>query len=155
MSEAIASPQRFDILLVEDNEDDVLLTRHAFKSTPLVSSIHIAHDGLQGLEFLRREGQYADAPRPDVILLDLNMPRMDGREMLARMKADAKLCGIPVIVLSTSDAESDIANAYKAHANAYMTKPVDYKKFAKDIERFIGFWFGLVKLPGRDGFGTH
>jgi CheY-like chemotaxis protein len=147
MSQSTTAARQWDILLVEDNEDDVLLTQHAFKRAELPGTIHVAHDGVEGLRFLRREAPCEDAPRPDLILLDLNMPRMDGRQMLSEMKSDPNLMHIPVIVLTTSNAECDIAYAYEAHANAYMTKPVDFKTFANEIQRFIEFWFGLAKLP--------
>lgn len=153
MSQPSSSARSWDILLVEDNEDDVLLTRHAFGRAALANRLHVARDGVQGLQFLRREPPYEDAPRPNLILLDLNMPRMDGRQMLTVLKADAELSSIPVIVLTTSDAECDIAYAYEAHANAYMTKPIDFSQFAQDIQRFIEFWFGLVKLPMAEPHG--
>ena len=147
MSHPTEPIRQWDILLVEDNEDDILLTQHAFHRAELPAKLHVARDGLEGLQFLRREGPHHVAPRPDLILLDLNMPRMDGRQMLSELKREPELRTIPVIVLTTSEAECDIAYAYEAHANAYMTKPVDFKKFASDIQRFIDFWFGLVKLP--------
>ena len=138
---------QFHILLVEDNEDDVLLTKHAFGKIPWDIEIHVASEGMAGLAMLRREPPHENVPRPDLILLDLNMPRMDGRQMLAEMKADPDLKSIPTVVLTTSDAEVDVATAYASHANAYVTKPVDFRRFAQDIERLSQFWFDLVTLP--------
>jgi CheY-like chemotaxis protein len=147
MIQQTISARQWNILLVEDNEDDVLLTQHAFKRAQLPGRIHIARDGVDGLRFLHCETPFEGVPRPDLILLDLNMPRMDGRQMLARLKTEPELASIPVIILTTSDAECDIAYAYEVHANAYMTKPVDFKTFVHEIQRFIEFWFGLVKFP--------
>lgn len=136
-----------DILLVEDNEDDVELTSLAFLSTDLPNRLHVARDGIEGLAFLHRRAGYEQSPRPNLILLDLNMPRMDGRELLVRVKSDAQLRNIPVIVLTTSDSEADISRAYDLHANAYVTKPVDYSKFVEVTDRIVEHWFQLVRLP--------
>ena len=136
-----------EILLVEDNEDDIELTQLAFEQSKMLNNLHVARDGIEGLEFLRREGQFAGAARPDLILLDLNMPRMDGREMLAEMKEDDELKRIPVVVLTTSDAQDDILRAYDMHANSYLTKPVDFSEFVKVATRIADYWFALVRLP--------
>lgn len=143
-----SSPARHvAVLLVEDNEDDIELARLAFEQTRLATCWHVAHDGLEGLAFLRREGRYATAPRPDLILLDFNMPRMDGRDMLAIVKQAPELRRIPVIVLTTSDADADVLRAYDTHANAYLTKPVEFSRFVETAKRISDFWFRAVSLP--------
>jgi len=136
-----------EILLVEDNEDDVELTQLALENGKMANNLHVARDGVEGLAFLRREEPFCDAPRPDLILLDLNMPRMDGREMLAVMKADEDLKRIPVVVLTTSDAADDVLRAYNMHANSYLTKPVEFDRFVKIAAQVADYWFALVKLP--------
>ena len=148
MNEKGSSPRRFDILLVEDNDDDVLLTRHAFKKLPVAMEFHVARDGVEALQRLRREPPYADAPLPDIILLDLNMPRMDGRQLLAEVKRDERLKAIPTVVLTTSAAEDDVYNAYRSHAAAYMTKPIELGEFARRTQCFVNFWLsGVAVLP--------
>jgi len=136
-----------EILMVEDNPDDVDLTREALKDAKVHNELYVAKNGVEALAFLRREGKYADAPRPDVILLDLNMPKKDGREVLVEIKTDESLRRIPVIVLTTSEAEQDILMAYDHHVNCYITKPVDFDQFIKVVKSIENFWFSIVKLP--------
>ncbi|GAA3050953.1 response regulator [Actinokineospora globicatena] len=136
-----------DVLLVEDDDGDVLMTREAFEHYKIRNQLHVVRDGEQAVSFLRREGQYADAPRPDLILLDLNLPRFDGRQVLAEIKADAELRMIPVVVLTTSEAEEDILRSYQLHANAYVTKPVDFDRFIEIIRKIDEFFVTVVKLP--------
>ncbi|WP_018680785.1 response regulator [Actinokineospora enzanensis] len=136
-----------DVLLVEDDDGDVLMTREAFEHYKIRNQLHVVRDGEQAVQFLRREGQYADAPRPDLILLDLNLPRFDGRQVLAEIKADAELRLIPVVVLTTSEAEEDILRSYQLHANAYVTKPVDFDRFIEIIRKIDEFFVTVVKLP--------
>ena len=136
-----------EILLVEDSPTDVLLTRRALEGSKLINRLHVVEDGVQAIAFLRREPPYADAPRPQLILLDLNMPRMDGREVLAEIKADEDLRMIPVVVLTTSNAEIDVLRSYKLHANCYITKPVDFASFVNAITSLEHFWFAVVTLP--------
>jgi CheY-like chemotaxis protein len=136
-----------DILLVEDNPGDVRLTREALKEGKVLNTIHVAGDGIEALEFLRHEGKYAKTIHPDIILLDLNLPRMDGRELLAKIKSDPKLRRIPVVILTTSKAEEDIIKSYDLHANCYITKPVDLHQFITVVKSIEEFWFTIVKLP--------
>ena len=138
------------ILLVEDNPGDIVLTREALVDSKVVIDLHVVEDGVQAMEFLQRDGVYADAPRPDLILLDLNLPRKDGREVLAEMKADPQLCHIPVVVLTTSEADEDILRSYRLHASCYVTKPVDFEQFARVVKSIEGFWFTVVQLPPPD-----
>jgi CheY-like chemotaxis protein len=144
-SEGMSNP--IDILLVEDNPGDVRLTREALKDAKVSNELYHVGDGVEAMAFLRREGQYADVPRPDVILLDLNMPRMDGRETLAQIKADPHLRRIPVVILTVSQAEEDIIKSYDLHANCYITKPVDLHDFLTVVESIEDFWLTIVKLP--------
>lgn len=137
------------ILLVEDNPGDVRLTQEALKDGKMHNDMHVAEDGVEAMSFLRREGKYANAPRPDLILLDLNMPKKDGREVLAEIKADKILKGIPVVVLTTSRSEQDILKAYDLHANCYITKPVDLGCFIAVVKSIENFWLNIVKLPRR------
>jgi chemotaxis family two-component system response regulator Rcp1 len=141
--------QLVEILLVEDNPSDVLLTQIAMKQCKIVNNLHVVEDGEEALVFLRRQGKHDAAPRPDLILLDLNLPRMDGREVLATIKEDASLRTIPVVVLTTSDAERDVAQSYALHANAYITKPVDITQFVRVVKSLDDFWFGIVRLTQR------
>lgn len=136
-----------EILLVEDNQGDIDLTIEALEDAKVANKLHVARDGVEALAFLRRNGPYATAPRPDLILLDLNLPRKDGREVLAEIKADATLRTIPVVILTTSGAEADILSAYDLHANCYITKPVDFQQFIHVVQAINNFWFTIVKLP--------
>jgi len=144
---ATLRPRPIEILLVEDSPSDVLITREAFEEAKLLNEIHVAEDGVQALEFLRRQGIYATAPRPDLILLDLNLPRKNGREVLAEIKNDPDLKAIPVIILTTSGADEDILNAYDLHANCYVVKPVGFENFLKAVQSIRNFWFSVVALP--------
>jgi two-component system, chemotaxis family, response regulator Rcp1 len=136
-----------EILMVEDSPSDVFLTSEALKQVKERSRVHVVNDGVQAMEFLRRQGAFREAPRPDIIFLDLNMPRKDGREVLAEIKSDETLKCIPVIVLTSSSAEQDISKAYSLHANCYITKPADFQKFKEVIKSIEAFWFGNVTLP--------
>lgn len=138
-----------NVLLVEDNQDDIELTLEALKDSKVCMKIDVVSDGMAAMAFLRREGKYADMPRPDLVLLDLNLPLMDGREVLKEIRADQDLTDIPVVVLTTSEDEGDILKAYKLHANCYITKPVDFARFTEIIRQVEGFWLQLVKLPRR------
>lgn len=142
-----ASP--IEILLVEDNPADVRLTLEAFKDCKVYNNLHIVKDGVEALSFLRREGEYKDVPRPDLILLDLNLPKKDGREVLKEIKADNKLKIIPVVVLTVSQAEEDILKSYDLNANCYICKPIDLNQFIKIIKSIEEFWLTVVKLPSR------
>jgi len=144
--EMIGKP--IDVLLVEDNPGDVRLTKEAFKEGEMSINLHVVADGVEATEFLTKKGEYADAPSPDLILLDLNMPRKSGREVLEEIKDDEKLRRIPVVVLTTSKAEEDIIGSYDLHANCFITKPVDMDQFIEVIKFIEGFWFTIVKLPG-------
>lgn len=135
------------ILLVEDNPGDVRLTQEALKESKMLNELHVAVDGEEALEFLNREGKYADAPHPDLILLDLNLPKKDGRELLEEIKADEKLRRIPVVVLTTSKAQEDIYRMYEQHANCYITKPIDLDQFIEVVKSIDNFWLTIVKLP--------
>ena len=137
-----------EILLVEDNPGDVRLTIEALKDGKVHNNLSVVNDGVEALAFLRHEGKYADAPRPDLVLLDLNLPRKDGRQVLEEIKADSKLRRIPVVVLTTSQAEEDILKAYNLNANCYITKPVDLDQFMKVVKMIEDFWLTVVKLPG-------
>lgn len=136
-----------EVLLVEDNPGDVRLTREALKEGKIRNNLHVARDGVEALAFLRREGEHAGAPRPDVILLDLNLPRKDGREVLGEVKQDPSLRQIPVVILTSSQADEDIVRAYDLHANCYISKPVDLDQFIKVVKSIEDFWFTVVKLP--------
>lgn len=136
-----------EVLLVEDSPGDVRLTREALKEGKVRNNLSVVHDGVEAMEFLRREGKYADAPRPDIVLLDLNMPRKDGREVLAEMKSDDDLKRIPVVILTTSEAEQDILKTYELHANCYLTKPVDLEQFISIVKSVEDFWLTIVQLP--------
>ncbi|MFI6996930.1 response regulator [Nocardia sp. NPDC050175] len=139
--------QPIDILLVEDDPGDELMTREAFEDNKIGNTLHVAHDGQEALDFLYQQGDHAGAPRPDLILLDLNLPRYDGRQVLERIKADPDLAHIPVVVLTTSAAEEDILRSYKLHANAYVTKPVDLDQFVAAIKHIDDFFVQVVRLP--------
>lgn len=135
------------ILLVEDNPGDVLLTREALAEARVANELSVARDGEEALRFLRREAEHAESPRPDIILLDLNLPRKGGREVLEEIKADPALKRIPVIVLTTSAAEQDILQTYDLHANSYVTKPLDVDEFLAAVRQIEGFWLEVVRLP--------
>ena len=136
-----------EILLVEDNPGDARLTREALRDGKVRNHLHVVPDGVEAMAFLRREGRYADAPRPDLVLLDLNLPRKSGREVLADVKSDPALARIPVVVLTTSKADEDVAKAYEYHANCFITKPVDFEQFITVIRSIEEFWFTIVRLP--------
>jgi CheY-like chemotaxis protein len=138
---------KIDIMLVEDNPADARLTEEAMRECGVPTSLHHVWDGEQAMGFLRREGDFSDAPRPDIVLLDLNMPKMDGRAVLSQLKADPNLMTIPVVVLTTSEAEEDILNSYELHANCYVQKPVDLDKFMSIIGLIENFWLSVVRLP--------
>jgi CheY-like chemotaxis protein len=137
-----------NVLLVEDDPGDVLITREAFAENKVRNNLSVVNDGVNALRYLNREDEYADAPRPDLILLDLNLPRVDGHEVLARIKSDHELQRIPVVVLTTSDAEEDVLRSYELHANAYVTKPVDFERFLSVVRQIDDFFVTVVKLPG-------
>jgi CheY-like chemotaxis protein len=136
-----------EILLVEDNPGDVRLTKEALKEGKVYNNLHWAKDGVEALEFLRREGSHKNAPRPDIILLDLNLPKVDGREVLSIIKNDSHLKHIPVVVLTTSKADEDVLRSYELHANCYVTKPVDLEKFIVVVQSIDRFWLTVVTLP--------
>jgi two-component system, chemotaxis family, response regulator Rcp1 len=136
-----------EILLVEDNPADVRLTMEALKEGRLLNHVSVAEDGVEALAFLRQKGKYADEARPDLILLDLNLPKKDGREVLAEIKEDPELRHIPVVVLTTSTAEQDVLRTYDLHANCYISKPVDFEQFIKVVKSVGDFWFSVVILP--------
>jgi CheY-like chemotaxis protein len=138
-----------DVLLVEDDPGDVLMTREAFEDNKVVNRLQVVSDGVSALTFLRKEGEFADAPTPDLVLLDLNLPRMDGREVLEAMKSDEQLRSIPVVVLTTSEAEEDVVRSYSLHANAYVTKPVDFDRFIEVVRQIDEFFVEVVRLPQR------
>jgi CheY-like chemotaxis protein len=138
-----------EVLLVEDDPGDVLMTREAFEEHGVGNRLTVVPDGAEALAYLRREGAYADAIRPDLILLDLNLPRRDGREVLAEIKTDPQLKEIPVVVLTTSQADEDVLRSYQLHANAYVTKPVDYDRFIAVVRQIDDFFLNVVKLPPR------
>jgi CheY-like chemotaxis protein len=136
-----------EILLVEDNPGDVRLTKEALKEGKVYSNLHTVKDGVEAMEFLRREGKFQAVPRPDIILLDLNLPKKDGREVLQEIKTDDQLKRIPVVVLTTSKAEEDVLRTYNLHANCYVTKPVDLEKFMVVVKTIDSFWLTVVTLP--------
>jgi CheY-like chemotaxis protein len=141
--------QPIEVLLVEDDPGDELMTREAFEENKVRNNLHVARDGEEALDFLNRRGEYADAPRPDLVLLDLNLPKFDGRQVLAEIKADEDLRTIPVVVLTTSGAEEDILRSYQLHANAYVTKPVDFSRFIQVVRQIDDFFVSVVRLPAR------
>jgi CheY-like chemotaxis protein len=137
------------VLLVEDSPGDVRLTREAFRDADPSIHLHVANDGVEAMAFLNREGAYAGAPLPDLILLDLNLPKMDGREVLALIKEDDSLKAIPIVILTTSEAEVDMVKSYKLHANCYLNKPVQLDAFEKLVQKINEFWLTSIKLPGK------
>jgi chemotaxis family two-component system response regulator Rcp1 len=146
-SSAAAFAKPIVVLLVEDSLGDVRLTREAFRDARVHINLQVAPDGVDAMAYLRREGVYASAPRPDLILLDLNLPRKDGRQVLKEIKETETLATIPVVILTTSDSEADILKSYRLHANCYITKPVDLEGFLKVVRSIDGFWLSVVKLP--------
>lgn len=142
-----SNAQMVEILLVEDDQDDVFLTKKAFEQQKVTNNLHIVRDGVDAMEFLRQEGEYTDAPRPDIVLLDLNLQKMDGDEVLEEMQADDDLKTIPVVVLTSSEAEEDVVRSYELNANAYLTKPVDFNGFLDVVDSIEHFWVSFVKLP--------
>ncbi|WP_328785166.1 response regulator [Streptomyces canus] len=145
MTTPAASP--IDVLLVEDDPGDELMTREAFEDNKIGNTLHVVRDGEEALDFLYRRGDHTDAPRPDLILLDLNLPKYDGRQVLEKIKSDPDLVHIPVVVLTTSAAEEDILRSYKLHANAYVTKPVDLDQFIAAVRQIDDFFVQVVRLP--------
>ena len=143
--EAVGDPIK--ILLVEDNPGDIRLTREALRDGKIYNNLYVVRDGVEAMAFLRKTGQYTRAPRPDLILLDLNLPRKDGHEVLAEVKTDENLRRIPVVILTTSQAEEDIIKTYDLHVNCYITKPVDLDQFVKIVKSIEDFWLTIVKLP--------
>lgn len=143
-------PRPTDVLLVEDNPSDVYLTQVAFRRSSAETQIHVVEDGIQAMAFLRHEAPYTSAPRPDLVLLDLNLPRKHGHKVLREIKEDSQLRGIPVIILTTSTAVADINLCYEDHANCYISKPVDFDQFEKVVHEIESFWFQCVKLPRHD-----
>ena len=139
--------QPIEVLLVEDDPGDVLLIREAFEFNKVHNNLHVVNDGEQALHFLRKEGEYNEALRPDLVLLDLNLPRKDGREVLAEVKGDPELRTIPIVVLTTSEAEEDVLKSYQLHANAYVTKPVDFERFVSVVRQIDDFFVSVVRLP--------
>ncbi|BBY16053.1 response regulator [Mycolicibacterium litorale] len=142
-----SSTRPIDVLLIEDDPGDELITREAFEHNKISNTLHVAHDGQEGLDFLYRRSGYENAPRPDLILLDLNLPKYDGRQLLETVKSDPDLNHIPVVVLTTSSAEEDILRSYKLHANAYVTKPVDLDQFMNAVRQIDEFFVQVVRLP--------
>ena len=136
-----------DVLLIEDDPGDEVITREAFEHNKIKNNLHVAHDGEEGLDFLYQRGAFKDAPRPDLVLLDLNLPKYDGRQLLEQIKSDPELSHIPVVVLTTSSAEEDILRSYKLHANAYVTKPVDLDQFMEAVRQIDEFFVQVVRLP--------
>jgi two-component system, chemotaxis family, response regulator Rcp1 len=141
--------QLIEILLVEDNPGDVDLTKEALQDAKIRNRLHVVDDGAKAVDFLYKRGEYVDAPRPDIVLLDLNLPKKDGRQVLEEIKADPELAEIPVVILTTSQAEEDILRSYQLHANCYITKPVDFKQFMHVVKAIEDFWLTVVKLPKR------
>ena len=140
--------QPIEVLLVEDDPGDVLLIREAFDFNKVHNNLNVVSDGEQALDYLRGAGDYADRIRPDLVLLDLNLPRKDGREVLAEVKSDPSLRTIPIVVLTTSEAEEDVLKSYQLHANAYVTKPVDFERFVSIVRQIDDFFVSVVRLPG-------
>ncbi len=139
--------QSVTILLVEDNPDDVILTKEALKEGKIKNHLYDVGDGVEAMDFLRKKGKYKDSPRPDIVFLDLNLPKKDGRQVLSEIKEDPELKGIPVVILTTSEAEEDVIKSYKLHANCYITKPVNLDRFIHVVKQLDDFWFDIVRLP--------
>ena len=149
MANELASTRSFEILLAEDREDDALLTREAFRRSGRQVNLHHVENGVECMAFLRREGRYAQAPAPDLLLLDLNMPLMNGREVLAGIAADERLRQLPVVVLTTSNADADVLDMYRLRCSSYVTKPVDFDQFLKVVSVLAEYWISVVVLPPR------
>jgi CheY-like chemotaxis protein len=147
MNAAASNPNLAEILLVDDNPADIRLMQETLKEDKIVHRLHVVMDGEECMQFLRKEGEYADKPRPDLLLLDLNLPRKDGREALAEIKADPNLKTIPIVVLTSSEADQDILKSYELQASCYITKPVDLEQFTEVVRSIQDFWFAIVKLP--------
>jgi chemotaxis family two-component system response regulator Rcp1 len=143
----LTPPKPIDILIAEDSPTDVMLMREALEHAKMLNTLHVVDNGVEAMEFLHRKGKYNAAPRPDLILLDLNMPRKNGHEVLADIKASERLRAIPVVILTTSRADTDIVAAYGRHANCYIAKPVDFEAFAEVVRSIQNFWFTVVTLP--------
>jgi two-component system, chemotaxis family, response regulator Rcp1 len=141
------NPLPIQILMIEDNEGDVVLTKEAFKEAKVANNISVVRDGVEAMEFLHRQGKYASAPRPDLILLDLNLPRRDGRQVIADIRSDPELQLIPVVILTSSNAERDVVRMYELHANCYIVKPVDFQNLMEVVKSIEIFWLTVVKLP--------
>ncbi len=142
-----------DILLVEDSPADVLITREAFAEFKILNTLYVVEDGVEAMAFLNQDGKYASVPRPDLILLDLNLPRKNGREVLAEVKSDPRLKNIPVVILTTSHSERDVLEAYDQHANCYIVKPVGFENFVEAVKTIHQFWFSVVTLPPEETHG--
>jgi CheY-like chemotaxis protein len=149
MTQSNDGERQIEILLVEDDPGDVVMTREAFQDYKIRNQLHVVNDGTEAMAFLRQQGEFADRPRPDLVLLDLNLPRMDGREVLQAIKSDAELASIPVVVLTTSENEDDVLRSYSLHANAYVTKPVDFESFIAVVRQIDEFFVSVVRLPRR------
>jgi CheY-like chemotaxis protein len=141
--------QAIEILLVEDNPGDIRLTREALEEHKIINNLSVAQDGEKAIQFLRKEGEFKDAPTPDLILLDLNLPKIDGREVLRIIKSDKHIKMIPVVVLSTSESDKDIVGSYENYASCYITKPIDFGQFINVVKELQNFWVSIVKLPSR------
>jgi|SRR6185295_8301202 len=147
MTPPISNLRPINVLLVEDSPTDLLMTREALEHSKVLLNLHVVEDGVRAMEFLRKTGKYAASPRPDLILLDLNLPRKDGREVLSEVKSDADLKVIPVVVLTTSKADEDVARAYESHANCFITKPVGFANFNEVMRSIERYWFAVATLP--------
>lgn len=140
-----------DILVVEDNPGDARLIKEVLNDNKFYSSLYIVNDGVEAMEFLHNQGKFSSVPKPDIIILDLNLPKRDGREVLAEIKSDNELKHIPIVIMTISQAEEDILKTYKLHANCYITKPIDLNEFIKVVKSIEDFWFSIVKLPPKSG----
>jgi CheY-like chemotaxis protein len=143
----VSVPRRIEILMVEDSPSDILITREALRGSKLINELHVVEDGEQAMAFLRQQGNYAEAPRPDLVLLDWNLPRKTGKEVLEEVKSDEDLKLIPVVILTASKAEADVLKAYGLHANAFVSKPVGFESFVELVGTVSHFWFSVVTLP--------
>jgi CheY-like chemotaxis protein len=147
MTQTRDADRMIEILLVEDDPGDVVMTREAFQDYKVRNNLHVVNDGAEAMDFLQRRGEFAAAPRPDLVLLDLNLPKMDGRQVLEAIKSDPGLSSIPVVVLTTSENEDDVLRSYSLHANAYVTKPVDFERFIEVVRQIDDFFVSVVRLP--------